>query len=232
MAQTFSEFLQGLTLNQFVDYFGYFRNPSTGAKDKFVPWPKQRDFMDWLDNLKDVGWLLKSRQAGGSTISAFKALKTAIETPNVQVIVLSKDEDAATYFLGKRVMDAFESLPDIQGIQWPTITKQTQQHIEFSNGSKISSSPATAIGAAGVTAKLVIFDEVALVDLNAAARGGAREVFSTVRPVVQKAGGVILMLSTARPAAFFNEMCQAILTKEKDMPLFFFSATDDPTLTP
>lgn len=229
---TLQQWLKALSLKDFVSAFGFTRDPASGDIVKFKPWEKQLEFLDWLDNLTDTGILLKSRQAGGSTMSAFFAIKTAFETPNAEILVLSKDEDASKYFLGKRVMDAFENLPQIKGLSWPQITNRNLSLVQFSNGSKIISVPATAIGAAGITAKLVIFDEVALVDLNAAARGGAKEVFATVRPVVQKAGGRILMLSTARPASYFNELCQEILAGERKMPLFFFPASADPTLTP
>jgi len=233
MAQptTFGSWIKAMSLKDFIGLFVHVRDPSSGGIVKFHPWPKQNEFLDWLDALKDTGLLLKSRQAGGSTMSAALCLKTAFENPNIEILVLSKDEEASNYFLAKRVMEIYDNLPNIQGIVWPQIVTQNLSRLAFSNGSKISSLPATAIGAAGVTAKLVIFDEVALVDMNAAARGGAKEVFATVRPTVQKAGGRILMLSTARAASYFNAICQEILAGERNMPLFFFSAKDDPTLT-
>lgn len=220
-----------MSLADFVKLFGYFADPKTGERAKFEAWPKQVEFMDWLDAIEDSGIVLKSRQAGFSTMAGFAAIKECFSYSNCVVPVISKDSEAAEEFLKARVKRALEMLPSIEGLQWPKVVKANLDEIEFGNGSRVKVVSSTSTSAAGYTGRFVIMDEAALMDANNAS-GGAGEIFATTRPVVQKAGGRILLMSTIRPGSWFRDVVEGIHAGEKSMPMFFFPASADPTLTP
>src|SRR5687768_8763514 len=61
----------------------------------FDPWPFQQDFMNCRDQLRVIN---KPRQCGISTTAAVEAAWEFDNVPGAQIVIISKDQDAAINF--------------------------------------------------------------------------------------------------------------------------------------
>ena len=117
---TLNQFLKTLSLRQFMEIFLNSWDDEVGKFVKFKLWPKQELAAEKIDSCKKL-LLPKARQLGGSTMIAAKCIKTAIESDNSDIIVISKSEPDAIYFINRRIKPFLDTLPKgIAEIKWPT----------------------------------------------------------------------------------------------------------------
>lgn len=231
--KSLSEVIHDLSFIEFCELFGIIEDAVTRTFNPVTLWPAQEKICTWLDDdTWTEGLVLKARQLGISTLSGLLALKTAIGTPGAQVLIISKEDESATYYMRQRIVNPYKNLPNVPGINWPTIANESTHKLILSNGSSITSLSSSGTAGAGYTATLVIIDEAALIDGNSASRGGLAEIIVNIRPVIEKAGGKLLYISTAKRGSYFNKLVERhIAGKITDLSLFFLPANADPNRT-
>lgn len=215
------EFLQGISLAQFINKFLYIWYDATFRYEPWTLWEKQHKLCDYIDNSKKL-FLPKARQVGGSSIAADKAIKCCLEAPNQEVIIISKNEDEAKYFLSKRIAPVLNNMPKIDGLNWGEWEIMTQL-VKFDNGSFISCLPTSEGAGSGHTARLILLDEARFIE-------HARQIWGSTMPAVEKnPNGQIIILSNSGPGTWFNAQLQRIVNGEmRGVDVHFLSVWVDP----
>ena len=215
------KFLQSISLIQFIDKFLYIWYDSTLKYEPWTLWPKQHILCEYMDSSKKL-FLPKARQVGGSSIAATKAIKCCLEAPNQEVIIISKNEDEAKYFLSKRITPVLNNMPKIKDIHWGQWEIMSQL-VKFDNGSSISSLPTSEGAGSGHTARLILLDEARFIE-------HARQIWGSTMPAVEKnPNGQIIVLSNSGPGTWFNSQLQRIVNGDvKGVDLHFLSVWADP----
>ena len=233
MSKSVAELVSGLTFEEFLDLFGVIEDAKTRKVEKLELWAAQRAFVNWLDEDWDEGINLKARQLGISTLTGLYAIYVALKTPASQTLVISKDDEAAKYYLAYKVARIYKKLPKIPGINWPDIKVESANKLILSTGSLIASLPATGSGSAGYVATLVIIDEAGLIDGNNASKGGLAEVVTNVRATVEKSGGKLIYIGTSKRGSYFTRLIERKIKGEmENVEFFFLPSSSDPDRTP
>ena len=232
MAKSVADLVKGMTFEEFLDVFGVIEDAETRVVDKLELWDAQRGFVNWLDGSWTKGLCLKARQLGISTIAGLYCIYMMLKVEGSQGLVISKDDDAAKYFLEFKVSSIYKKLPRIDGITWPAIVKDSANRFTISTGSFTGALPATGSGSAGYVASYVLSDEAGLVDGNNASKGGLAEVVTNVGATVEKSGGKVVYFGTAKRGSYFNKMVEkSIAGKMPSTEFFFLNAKSDPNRT-
>lgn len=221
-----------ISFEDFLDLFGVIEDAKTRIVSRLELWDAQRQFANWLDGEWSEGINLKARQLGISTLTGLYAIYTALKTPGAQVLVISKDDKAAKYYLNYKVANVYKRLPKFPGIVWPQIRKDSTEEFMLSNGSLIASLAATGSGSAGYVATLALVDEAGLIDANSASKGGLAEVVINIRATVEKSGGKLVYFGTSKRGSYFTKLVEKKLRGEMpDVEFFFLPSSSDPNRT-
>jgi hypothetical protein len=237
------QLIRKMSLAEFIDTFGWIWDPGKG---EFVPWqlwPMQRDLADIMDIAK-VLWMPKARQVGGSEMVAMKAIKVALEENNAQIIVVSKGETEAKYFLSERVKKKIMPLmAEMPGLPWPAVDPYTQicyvgnPPLEGAADTRsyIESLPSDPDAGRGRTLRYVIMDEAKTIE-------APDKIFSSLFPTIDKnPRGQMVILSNSGNGTWFNlrikdlwDRCRRELgTDTGTLPdgntLFFLNTYADPS---
>lgn len=165
--------------------------------------------------------VLKARQIGYSTLFALHALWYAIFHPEVHVVFLSIGEREAIALL-KKTKHALKKMPPWVTARMPQLVKDTQEELEFDNGSRIRSLPSKKDPARGETVDLVYVDEWAFFE-------NPEDAWQSIEPITD-VGGRIVGLSTANGWGnfFHTQWVRAKTGTSNFKPLFFpWSANTD-----
>ena len=133
--------------------------------------------------------LLAGRRAGKSRLLALLATWTAFRKPNASVVLISAGETASLRVLGD-VASLCRS-PLLAG----SITDELKATVRLSNGSTITSFPASMRQIRGVSADLLVVDEAAFVP---------RDIWTSALPTIAdrvRAGGKVILASTPWPVS-------------------------------
>jgi hypothetical protein len=155
----------------------------------FTPDPWQAEF---IRSTAKREMLLCSRQTGKTTISAAKALATALTRRRCDVLVFSRALRQSVEFLRRASWFWAQS-----GKLLAAVT-ENKTEVEFENGSRIISLPGNPNGVVGFSAGLVIIDEASRV---------MDDLYYFVRPMVAATNGDMIALSTpfGKRGWFFSE---------------------------
>ena len=85
------KFLQGLTLYEYITFFGTYWDRNEKEFKKFNLWPRQIEFCEFLEN-NNLTIDPKARQQGVSEIAAERAVKECLQNPNTEILIISKTE--------------------------------------------------------------------------------------------------------------------------------------------
>lgn len=132
--------------------------------------------------------ILKARQLGISWICCWYALWLLIFHPGRVVLIFSKGQAEANEML-QRIKKLYERLPDWMRAELPQLIKDNTEELEWDNGSRVMSLPATQNAGSGYTASLVILDEAAKIIW-------ADQLFTALKPTIDN-GGQLIILSSA-----------------------------------
>lgn len=221
------EIIKKMPLEKFIEDFLYLWDSRQKKYRPWQLWPKQKDICKILDSKPRIFWP-KARQVGGSQIAAAKAVKTALEEPNADIFIISKNDRKARSFLKKRVLPLLKALPGkgiidpIKGIDFGDWSVGVDK-VEFTNGSNIYCIPTEDDAARGETARLVIMDEAATMQ-------HAGDVWKSASPATeQHHGGQIVVISNSKPGSWFNNMLTKIISGKMDgVTMYFMSLWTDP----
>lgn len=153
----------------------------------FHLWPAQVGVM-WQLQTERLIIILKARQLGISWECCAYALWRSLFQAGVVVLIFSKGQDDANKMIS-RIKKLYDRLPDWLLAAVPALIKDNTEHLEWANGSRIESFPATQSAGRGDTASLVILDEAAF-------QQWADQLYTSLKPTID-AGGQLVILSTA-----------------------------------
>jgi hypothetical protein len=141
---------------------------------------------------------LKARQIGWTTLVAAHCFHDAYFGDAKEILFLSRGEREAKNI--KRKVDfGFKRLPDWLKQRGPKVVSDTQEVLEFDNGSVLKSLPSASDPARSLTASKVVIDEWAFLT-------NPEEAWASIEPVTD-IGGRIIGLSTANGIGnFFYEL--------------------------
>lgn len=154
----------------------------------FHLWPAQVGVM-WDFLTQRLVLILKARQLGISWISCAYALWLCLFHRGKVVLLFSKGLSEANELL-RRVRVLYERLPEWMKASLPKLEGRNNTRVmEWANGSRVESHPATQSAGRSLTASLVILDEAAFLKW-------ATALYTALKPTID-AGGQIIVLSTA-----------------------------------
>lgn len=153
----------------------------------FKLWPAQVGVM-WDVMTTRLVIILKARQLGISWLCCAYALWLCLFQSGRVVLVFSKGQGDANKMVS-RVKKLYERLPEWLLAAVPALTKDNTERLEWANGSRLESFPASKSAGRGDTASLVILDEAAF-------QLWASELYTALKPTID-AGGQLIVLSTA-----------------------------------
>lgn len=158
-----------------------------GGTMPFKLWPAQVGVM-WRLMTYRLVIILKARQLGISWLCCGYALWLCLFQPGKLVLLFSMGQAEANELL-RRITVLYERLPEWLRDTAPALVKANTDTLEWANGSRIKSLPASQHAGSGYTASLVILDEAAKLAF-------ANKLFAALKPTID-AGGQLIVLSTA-----------------------------------
>lgn len=235
----FIEWLRAMNIIQFHNIFGTLWNPLTKKSEKWKLWDGvrghagQRDMLETYANAK-FSWNLKARQLGGSEGAGFYAIKTAICEARSEILVISKKEADAIYFVKRRILPQIESMYKMEEepgkkFPWPKYQDNTDGGvIKFDNKSFIQAVSSDNEEVRSRSPRLVIFDEI-----RAYLHKNAEELWSGICPAIESnPAAQLIAISTAKFGSWYNEMTKNIMSgKIKGIDFLFMPDDTDPQRT-
>jgi len=213
----------------------------------FKLWPRQIELADKIDynspEFSKVVVIAKRRQTGGSETMSALVTQVLITEPRAQIVVISRNEDEAEYFLTTRVKPKLKNLPQLYNkegqplIIYPKFLNLDRLYIQTDLGhqkdatGEIQGSNVTAVAshpdaASGRTLRLVIMDEAEKIE-------HASNIWTSVRPTIERnpKGQLIVLSSGQKNGTWFKSTLLRRLYdgKIKGAELFFISRWADPT---
>lgn len=158
-----------------------------GGTMPFRLWPAQVRVMWQLMTVRLL-IILKARQLGISWLCCAYALWMCLFSPGKMVLCFSQGQAEANELL-RRIKVLYERLPEWMLDALPKIIKDNTGELEWDNGSRVKSLPATQKAGRSLTASLVILDEAAFLQWAGA-------LYTALKPTID-GGGQLIILSTA-----------------------------------
>lgn len=169
----------------FMETFLYVQHATRG-REKFKPYPFQRDLVD-LYHKNKYAICLVSRQNGKSTVAAAYLLWYAMFVPDSTILVASKTGTDSKEIMLK-IRYAYEELPNhIRA----GVREYNKHSIIFDNNSRIVSTTTTENTGRGMALSLVYLDEFAFVNPPSV----AEQLWTSLSPTLST-GGRALITST------------------------------------
>lgn len=178
-------------------FSNYYYIPVVGkGAQLFKPRPYQNHIAKRIDTAKLIIGL-KARQIGWTTIGVASAVHDALFNEEHPWLFVSKNEDAAQKMLAKAKY-AYQRLPAWMKKELPNmIGGGTQTMVEFENGSRLESVPATPSTGRSDAVYGTLMDECAFMEY-------AEEIWGAIEPLTY---GVSMLFSTANGMGnFFHDI--------------------------
>lgn len=153
----------------------------------FRLWPAQVG-LAWTLMSTRLVVILKARQLGISWLCCAYALWHCLFQPGKTALLYSQGQDEANELL-RRIKFLYQSVPDWLRPSIPAVTQDNTTLVEWSNGSRIRSLPATQKAGRSHTASLVVMDEAAFLQWG-------QQLYTALKPTID-GGGQLIVLSTA-----------------------------------
>lgn len=154
-----------------------------------IPYPFQQDFIRCRDRFRAIN---KPRQCGISTIAAAEVAWEFCNVPGAQIVIISKDKDAAINF-HTYVYAILHSVKD-KDPNFPKLVKENERVTTNENGAKITSLAAGAETGRSFSATHLIFDEMAFAQY-------ADDIWQAAAPTLTRTGGRATVISTPKGRA-------------------------------
>lgn len=155
----------------------------------FEPWPFQQEFLNCRDQSRAIN---KPRQCGISTTAAADAAWEFDNVPGAQIVIISKDKDAAVNF-HKYIYNILYSVrknnPDA-----PKLLKTNERETSNSIGSRIVSLAASKESGRSFSATHLFFDEMAFAEY-------ADDIFQAAAATLAQTNGRVTVISTPKGRA-------------------------------
>ena len=152
----------------------------------FEPWPFQQDFLNCRERYRAIN---KPRQCGISTTAAAEAAWEFDNVPGAQIVIISKDKDAAVNF-HKYVYNILHSVrknnPDA-----PKLIKENERETTNANGARIVSLAAGKESGRSFYATHLFFDELAFAKY-------AEDIWQAASATLSQTKGRVTAISTPK----------------------------------
>lgn len=235
----FVEWVGAMDIIQFHAFCGTLWDTKTKKAKAWELWPGvrghagQREMLEAYAKSK-FSWNLKARQLGGSEGAALHAFKVAISEPKSEILIISKKEPDAIYFLQRRVREQLRAAYALEleagkKFPWPAFTDNSDGgKIKFTNGSWFEAVSSDNEEVRSRTPRLVIFDEIRTYKTN-----NADELWSGICPAIEgEEMAQLIAISTAKFGSWYNEMTKKLMAGKMPGIDFFFMPDDtDPKRT-
>lgn len=243
------QLFKDMPLWMFVEFATCLEDPVSDSGFKpFKLWDRQIELCEKLDcnstEFEKALCIAKRRQVGGSECIAALITKILITEARAQIVVISRNEDEAEYFLTTRVKPKLKNLPQLYKdgvplIHYPKFINldrlyiQTDLGYEKDDRGEIQGSNVTAVAshadaASGRTLRLVVMDEAEKIE-------HASQIFTSVRPTIERnpRGQLVILSSGQKNGTWFKSVfLRRIYDKKiKGVGLFFIGRWSDPTAT-
>lgn len=155
----------------------------------YEPWPFQQDFLQCADRFRAIN---KPRQCGISTTAAAEAAWEFDNVPGAQIVIISKDKDAAVNFhkyVYNILMSVRENNPDA-----PKLIKTNERETTNSLGNRIVSLAASKESGRSFSATHLFFDELAFVQY-------ADDIWQAASATLAQTKGRVTAISTPKGRA-------------------------------
>jgi len=153
------------------------------------PYPFQQDFIRCRDRLRAIN---KPRQCGISTIAAAEVAWEFCNVPGAQIVIISKDKDAAVNF-HTYVYQVLRSVAK-NDPNFPKLVKENERVTTNIKGAKITSLAAGAETGRSFSATHLIFDEMAFAQY-------ADDIWQASSPTLSRTRGRATVISTPKGRA-------------------------------
>jgi hypothetical protein len=153
------------------------------------PWPFQQDFMNDRSRFRAIN---KPRQCGISTTAAAEAAWEFDNVPGAQIVIISKDQDAAINF-HKYVRTTLLSVRK-NNKKAPKIIKDNERETTNSLGNRIVSLAASKESGRSFSATHLFFDELAFIQY-------AEDIWQAANATLAQTGGRVTAISTPKGRA-------------------------------
>lgn len=155
----------------------------------FELYPFQQDFINCRDRYRAIN---KPRQCGISTVAAAEAAWEFDNVPGAQIVIVSKDKDAATNF-HKYVYNILHSIRENNDAA-PALLKTNERETTNAIGSRIMSLAASKETGRSFSATHLYFDEMAFAEY-------ADDIWQAASPTLSRTGGRATIISTPKGRA-------------------------------
>ena len=169
------------------------------GKMPFKLWEAQSDLLTTIMQSPRVV-VLKARQLGISWLICVYCLWRCLFRRGQTILFFSQGEDEASELLG-RVLSVFEEIAPALAAKLPKLIKSNSTLLEWDNGSRIKSMPATQKAGRGLTASLVVMDE-------AAWAMWAEQLYVAANATVADKGEIIICSTANGMGNFFHKIWQ------------------------
>jgi hypothetical protein len=182
----------------FIDEFCWLVPMAGGEPERFRLWDFQRDVLEEIEE-HDKLVILKARQLGLSWLALAYALWLTTCKPGQTVLILNRSLGAAIELLD-RIRFMHKRLPDeLRPRVVQDTNDQKMPQLVLANGSRVISLPSTEDTGSGLTAQLILADEVSK-------WAWPRQTFTAILATIA-GGGKLIAISTAKGTSnYFAEL--------------------------
>lgn len=183
----------------------------------FALWPAQQAVLTRLTSDRLLV-LLKARQIGMTWLTCGYALWRCMERAGRTVLLFSQGQLEANELIDRiRLMHTTHADRDLS----PLLTDNTTE-LEWANGSRIKSLPATRKAGRSFTASLVVLDEFAFMTWGA-------DLLAAVKPTIDNGGQLIILSSADGNGSSFHQFWRAAAEGSNGFTPLFLDWTANPT---
>ena len=199
----------------------------------YDPWPFQQQFLLCRDTFRAIN---KPRQCGISTTAAIDVAWEFDNVPGAQIVIISKDQDAATNFhryVRNILLSVRENKDDA-----PKLIKDNERETTNDLGNRIVSLAASKEAGRSFSATHLVLDELAFQQY-------AEEIWQAANATLAQTGGRVTVISTgkgrgnlfhriitARPAKHQSDGLCGVKLNEMGFHVFTYGWWDVPTYNP
>lgn len=183
----------------------------------FDLWPAQRAVLDRMARDRLL-LLLKARQIGMTWLTCGYALYRCMERGGRTVLLFSQGQLEANELIDRiRLMHTTHADRDL-----PALVTDNTTELQWSNGSRIKSLPATRKAGRSFTASLVVLDEFAFMTWGS-------DLLAAVKPTIDGGGQLVILSSADGNGTMFHQLWQAASAGANGYTPLFLDWTANPS---
>lgn len=182
----------------------------------FDLWPRQRAVLDRMMHDRLL-MLLKARQIGMTWLTCGYVLYRCMQRAGRTVLMFSQGQLEAN-----ELIDRIRLMHTTHAEALPPLTTDNTTELEWGNGSRIKSLPATRKAGRSFTASIVVLDEFAFMTWG-------QSLLAAVKPTIDNGGQLIILSSADGQGSAFHQFWQAASAGQNGYTPLFLDWRANPT---